>query len=353
MCMQFEKRANRFMGNSHENSKRRELEKIFESAKKKGKRYDCLVPVSGGFDSTYVLYVCKRVYDLKILALNFDNGFKSDFAEQNLEKSVSRLDVDYKVFKPDWDISKELYALFFRKTGEFCTPCNAGIWSSSYKIAKEMGIPLIVRGSSGKIEEQLPPSPYVYSWSTGYFRKVCKPEIPLELVQDYLYYSQSVLQSISRLVSRHISMLEGVRIISLPSFLDWDVKSILRTLETEMDWQHPPNKYRHVDCIMDPVRVFLTQKKLGFSAAAWYSTLVRNGKMTREEALRRTIYEEGIAAQEPPELKVWMEMLGLSNNDLEGFQRRSQSSFVPSKERLWKIAENMVQKMLTLGRLKA
>jgi len=330
-------------------ARRRELERIFDFTRKKGRRYDCLVPVSGGIDSTYVLYMCKRVYNLKVLALNFDNGFKSDFAEQNLKNAVSRLDVDYKVFRPDWDIAKKLYALFFRKTSEFCTPCNVGIWSTSYMIAKEMGIPLIVRGSSSKIEEQLPPSLHVYNWSAAYFRKVCQGEIPLELARDYLYFSQSLLQGIGRLISRHVSMLERVRIISLPNFVDWNFKSILETLETEMNWRHPPNRYRHVDCIMDPVRVFLIQKKLGFSAATWYSTLIRSGQMTREEALRRTIDEEQRAAQAPPELKVWMDMLDLSDEDFEGFLKRSQLPFIPFREKLQRVVEKTFGKILSFS----
>ena len=334
-------------------SKRRELERIFESSRKKGRRYDCLVPVSGGMDSTYVLYLCKRVYDLKVLAFNFDNGFESDFAKQNLKNAVSNLDVDYITFRPDWDIAKKLYALFFRKTGEFCTPCNVGIWSTSYRVAKEMGIPLIVRGSSGKIEEQFPPGSHVYSWSMAYFRKVIRGEIPFKLARDYLYFSEGLLQGIGRLISRHFSMLKGVRIISLPNFVDWNVKSILKTLKMETNWRHPPNKHRHVDCIMDPVRVFLTQKKLGFSAAAWYSTLIRSGQMTRGEALRRTIEEEQKAAEAPPELKVWMNMLDLSSEDFDGGQKRSQLPFIPFKERLQRIVENTFEKMLTFSRLEA
>ena len=334
-------------------SKRRELEKIFESSRKKGRRYDCLVPISGGMDSTYVLYVCKRVYDLKVLGFNFDNGFESEFARQNLKNAVSKLDVDYITFRPDWDVAKKLYSLFFRKTGEFCTPCNVGIWSTSYRTAKEMSIPLIVMGASGKIEEQFPPGSQVYSWSTTYFKKVIQGEIPFELARDYLCFSQGPLRGIGRLISRHFSILEGVRIISLPNFVEWNIKSILKTLETEMNWRHPPDKHRHVDCIMDPVRVFLTQKKLGFSAAAWYSTLIRSGQMSREEALHRTINEEQKAAQGPPELKVWMDMLDLLNEDLEGFQKRSQLPFIPFKEKLWEKVENTFEKMLTLSRLEA
>jgi len=352
VCVQFERQWGGFRERANVDARRRELENIFDSVRRKGRRYDCLVPLSGGFDSTYVLYVCKKVYNLKVLAFNFDNGFKSDFAEENLKNAVSSLDVDYKVFRPDWEIAKRLYALFFRKTGEFCTPCNIGIWSSSYITAKQMGIPLIVMGSSGKIESQLPPGCHVYSWSKAYFKEVCTGEMPLRLVRDYLHFPESLLENTARLISRRISVFDKARIIDLPSFVDWNVKSILEELETKMSWQHPQNRHHRIDCILEPVRVFLIQKRMGFSAAETYSTLIRNGQITREEALRRTIDEEREAAQEPPEMKVWMDRLDLSYEDLEGFQKRSQLPFIPFREKMRKTAEKTFRKMLIQNRLR-
>ncbi len=331
VCVRFERQWGGFREKANADARKRALEKIFDSARKKSRRYDCLVPLSGGFDSTYVLYVCKRVYNLKVLAFNFDNGFKSDFAKENLKNAVSSLDVDYKVFRPDWDIAKKLYALFFRKTGEFCTPCNIGIWSSSYITARQMGIPLIVAGSSGRIETHYPPGCHVYGWSKAYFKEVCKGEMPLRLVQDYLNFPEDLLEDVGQLISRRISVLDNtrwVRVISLPSFIDWNVKSILEKLETEISWKHPVDRHSRIDCILEPVRVFLIQKKLGFSAAERYSTLIRNGQMTREEGLRRTIDEEHEATQIPPEIRVLMDRLDLSQNDLEGFQERSQLPFL-------------------------
>jgi tRNA(Ile)-lysidine synthase TilS/MesJ len=61
-----------------------ELRQILAAASgRKGGQYDCLVPLSGGKDSTYVLYLCARVYGLKVLAMNFDNGFQSPLAREN------------------------------------------------------------------------------------------------------------------------------------------------------------------------------------------------------------------------------------------------------------------------------
>ncbi len=72
-----------------------ELNDIFNAFRNKGRKYDCLVPISGGLDSTYVLYVCKKIYDLRILAFNFNNGFQTNIAKQNIENAIKKLNVDY------------------------------------------------------------------------------------------------------------------------------------------------------------------------------------------------------------------------------------------------------------------
>ena len=345
VCKEFDKQWGRFKQKEYLESKRMELERIFDLFRKTGKRYDCLVPISGGMDSTYVLYVCKKVYNLRVLAFNFDNGFLSEFAKENLKSITAKLNVDFMSYGPDWKLARKLYALFFRKTGGFCTPCNVGISSTSYKIARDLGIPLIVKGSSRRIEEQFPKGAPEYHWSPFYFKEVIRGEIPFEDAMDYLHMPHNLTQRIGLWISRSVRFYR-IKTIFLPDYLEWNLKTILRTLESEVDWKRPPEKHRHFDCIMDPVATYLTQKKSGFSAAAIYSTLVRDGQMTREEALRRTLQEERMATQEPPELELWFRMLGLSRKDLDGFEKRSQLAYIPFKQRLLTTVENTAYRIL-------
>lgn len=341
VCKEFDKQWGKFKQKEYLKSKNMELERTFDLFRNRRRKYDCLVPISGGMDSTYVLYVCKKVYDLRVLAFNFDNGFQSEFAKENLKNITTSLDVDFMSHAPDWKIARKIYALFFRKTGEFCTPCNVGIWSTSYKIARDLGIPLIVKGTSGRIEEQFPKGTPDYYCSSFYFKEVIRGEIPFEDATDYLHMPHNLTQRIGQWISRIVPFY-GIKTISLPDYLEWNLKTILRTLESEVYWKRPLGKHRHIDCIMDPVATYLTQKKLGFSAASIYSTLVRDGQMDREEALRQTLREERMATQEPPELELWFRMLGISRKDLDGFEKRRARAlaYIPFKERLLKTVEN-------------
>jgi len=61
--------------NSRKEFKKKQFEQIVEKIKKLNSEYDCLIPLSGGKDSTYALYVCDKIYNMKCLCITFDNGF--------------------------------------------------------------------------------------------------------------------------------------------------------------------------------------------------------------------------------------------------------------------------------------
>ena len=302
-------------------SRDRVLNEIFDTVRNNDGKYDCLVPISGGLDSTYVLYMCKRVYDLRTLAFNFDNGFQTDVAKQNIENAIDRLDVDYISTSAPLEMAKRLHSLFFRKTGEFCTPCNMGIWSTSFKVARDHEIPLIVSGASNRISERLPRGGRIYSWSPSYFREVVRGEIPLEDVEMYLHVPENIHDCAVK-ESTDVDF-HNPRILHLPDFIDWNSMRILNILENELNWKKKGSRFHHIDCTMESVNDHLKQRRWGLSSAMYYSMLVKTGQMTRDEALKQTMLEEERNSGEPPELETWLELHGLSRENLDDFDKKS------------------------------
>jgi N-acetyl sugar amidotransferase len=331
VCHDFEARWGGF--GRKVSSRKKELEGILDSYRDKSGKYDCLVPLSGGLDSTYVLYVCQEVYGLRTLAFNFNNGFQSEIAKQNMENAVGKLDVDFVTLGPAWERARRLYALFFRKTGEFCTPCNVGIWSMSFKVARDYGISLVVSGSSDRISERLPRGSRIYRWSPSYFREVVRGEMPVEDVRDFLCLPGDFHDRMLRSASERFVPSGGVDVLPLYDYVDYDVGSMLKTVEGELGWRRDGGRFHHIDCVMESVNDYFKQRRWGFSAAAWYSMLVRIGQVSRGEALESTAKEEERNSHEPRELELWLKLLGLSREDLEGFEKRSQSLYFPLQER--------------------
>ncbi|NCC62266.1 MAG: ATPase, partial [Verrucomicrobiae bacterium] len=90
-CHAWNKRWGSFNFNRAEN----ELKKIFNIVKTKNRKYDCLLPYSGGRDSSYVLYLCKEKYGLNPLAVTFNNLFMSSYAKNNIFSMIEVLGVDH------------------------------------------------------------------------------------------------------------------------------------------------------------------------------------------------------------------------------------------------------------------
>ena len=76
-------------------------------------KYDCVVGVSGGRDSTFLLYYIKKILKLRPLAVHYDNGFDSDTSVSNILNICQKLDVDLETNVADWQTFKKITKSFF------------------------------------------------------------------------------------------------------------------------------------------------------------------------------------------------------------------------------------------------
>ena len=151
-CHQWDKKWKNF---DYEKAEQKLIE-ILKTAKNKRKKYDCLIPYSGGRDSSYVLYLIKQKYGLNPLAVTFNNGFLSDFAVENILNTVKVLNVNHILHTYEWGSLKKMYCSAMRAGGEFCSICANGINHIKISYQKKYGIPLIISGGSSRVDEQSP-----------------------------------------------------------------------------------------------------------------------------------------------------------------------------------------------------
>jgi 3'-phosphoadenosine 5'-phosphosulfate sulfotransferase (PAPS reductase)/FAD synthetase len=97
-CRDFESRYRNWETTRHERLTR--FEHFVQWARKQQKPYDALVPLSGGKDSTYVLYLATKKYGLRVLCYTFDNGFQTNIALENVKEAVERSGADHIIIKP-------------------------------------------------------------------------------------------------------------------------------------------------------------------------------------------------------------------------------------------------------------
>ena len=116
--------------------KKIELDKIIK--KFRGKYdYDCIIPFSGGKDSTFTLHYLVEEYNLKPLVVRFDHGFFRKNLEENVKKVSRKLGVDILTFTPNWKVVQKLMLQSLLEKGDFCWHCHTGIFSYPMWIAIE------------------------------------------------------------------------------------------------------------------------------------------------------------------------------------------------------------------------
>ena len=117
---------------------KKSLEKVFKKRidRVKGKyEYDCLLGISGGKDSSYVLFMLKNKYKLNVLTYTFNNNYLSKYARKNIENLVDEFGVDHFFYKPDWNFHKKVYQYMMKTQGIPCKGCSIGAYGTSFKFA--------------------------------------------------------------------------------------------------------------------------------------------------------------------------------------------------------------------------
>ncbi len=290
------------------------LKKIFNNAQKKNPQYDALVPLSGGKDSTYVLYLACKKYNLNVLTYTFDNGFISDFAKKNIETSTNNCSCDHIWVKPSQDLIDELYSITLKQSGEICGICGIGIERSMLKISEAYRIPLILMGHS-PTESNSFTSENIYDQERlkAIFKQ--NPGISKNMVKRFLIYPN--LNFISSFIYTKIGRFG--RKINVLYYIDLPTdKEIGNILKKEIGWTEPENSEytRHFDCLAEPFTNYIREKRFGVSRRLpQLCNMIRNNEISREKALE--IIDKDATNKLPENLEQLKNRLHFNGKDLD------------------------------------
>lgn len=291
-------------GNWHQKKKERSaaLDKILENAKKKNRLYDVCVPISGGKDSMYILYLLRQKYNLKCLAVTFDNGFLTNLARENIKNACEILGVDhiyYSISKPQL---MKLYRYFFLKTGFFCPVCMRGIYVAQMRAQTAFNIPLAVKGSSRRTEEHISPE-FFLPGDISFIENVLKGS-PLEKKAELLLIQSGLTRSLPT--------------IQLPDYIEWNYDEVFHTIKTKLNWKEDGDKTEHSDCLVAGVVDYARRRKYSVLVPEMlrFSKLVTCGQISKEEAIKK-LSEEKKEIHEPGNLDWFMDELRISKSEFE------------------------------------
>src|SRR3989344_4040012 len=127
----------------------RELRSILEEAKARaGRNYDCIVPISGGKDSTFQLHLLTKVYGMKPLAVTFSHNWWTETGWYNLQNALETFAVDHVAFTPSRSLINRLVRRSIEGIGDTNWHDHAGVGAFPLQVAVRWRIPLLVWGES-------------------------------------------------------------------------------------------------------------------------------------------------------------------------------------------------------------
>jgi len=253
------------------------LNTLLKKIKKSGrhKKYDCIVGVSGGRDSTYTLLTAVKL-GLRPLAVHFDNGWNSDISVSNIKKACEKLGVELLTIVADWEEFKELQLAFLRASvPDADIPTDYAIYSTLYHVANQEGIKYILNGHSFRTEGTSP-----ISWTYMdplYVKDVLKKHSKRKRINSFPHMTM-----VKFIYYVFIKRIKEVRILE---YINYKKREVDEILKKELDWQyygghHHENVYtKFFQSYILPVKFNIDKRKTELSA------LVRTGQMSRDEAL--------------------------------------------------------------------
>jgi hypothetical protein len=274
--------------------KEKEFEQLIEDYKGKGDKYDVIVPLTGGKDSTFVLYYLTKVLKgVRVLAYTWDNFLIRDAAWENIKRAIDVTGVDYKIGKWDYDKTIKAFRSTFFHTAKVCY-CTHYFHLCILPHAVKERIPLIITGySAGQRELDYSftmPDQEVQKDKYVLFENMFRTLLG-DSLQNYEEESaKEVIDHFFRDYEQHISSNQNIDfypvMVPLSSYINWmELDSLKETLTKHMNWKQAAKSISHTSCMIEPIKGYLENKKNLQEMSSELSNLIRAGFMTREQAL--------------------------------------------------------------------
>ena len=285
--------------------------------------YDCVIPVSGGKDSTYQAYFIKEVCGLNPLCVCFETTAVTELGQKNLD-NLSKRGIDLIHFKKNDVAYKKMVIEGFRRVGDEMWPNHLGIFTVPIRFAVNFKIPILIWGENPQLEYGSP-SGYVESpildrrWMEEYGGllgnriqdMIGVAGLTERDLTPYFYPSDEEIRSI------------GLRGLFLGHYFFWDAR---KQLEVVKDWgfsvktdgpvEGTYTNYENLDEKMHGLHDYLKFVKYGFGRATDHACIdIRNNRLTRQEAVSLVLKYDGKYPHQA--VQSFQEYTGLSKNEID------------------------------------
>ena len=299
--------------------------KIFEIAKNIKKnsnnKYDCLIGISGGVDSSYLAYFVKKELQLNPLVLHVDTGWNSLESTNNIEKIIDSLELDLQTIVIPWKEMRDLQLSFFKaQHPNLDIPQDHAIFGSLYKYAIKNNIKYILTGGNFSTECIREPLEWAYHASDvrhikdihNKFGEVKLHNFPLCDIFTYKIYYR---------------FFKGLKVIQPLNFIEYNKEKSMEFLKNKYGWIKYDHKH-YESRFTKFYEGYWFLKKFGYDKRkAHFSSLILTGQMKREDALNKLSKPPFDQKEIDKEFNFVCKKLNVSEDELASIMNENNKSF--------------------------
>ena len=298
---------------------KRKWELMVDDAKMAGKNkaYDCVVGVSGGTDSSYLLYILKSA-GLRPLAVNLDNGWSSEIAVANIQQMTRALGIDLETYVIDYEEIKDLMRCYMKAALPWIDfPTDIAIQSVLFKLANKIGVKYIFLGNDFRSEGKQP-TEWTYSDQK-------------QLLYVHKKFGTTKLDtfpmiSLSELV--YLGYLKGIKLFSVFNYIEYNKQDAQEFLIENYGWRYY-GEHHHENLFTKFAIGYWMYEKFGIDKRKiTYSAQIMSGKISRDEALARVSKPPYNSADIDQDLDYILNKLSFTRNEFTSIWESPNKGFL-------------------------
>lgn len=290
---------------------KKKIESFIRKIKKEGinKKYDCIIGLSGGVDSTYLAYLAKEEFGLKPLVVHLDNGWNSKIATKNINKVVKKLELDLFTYVINWEEFKDLQLAYLKASVlDIEALTDHAIKAALYKKANDEGIKYILSGVNLSTEGVIP---FSWRYNKGDSKNIISIHKKYGKLPIETFPMLTILQRIN------YQFFKGIREIEVLNYVDYNKKKVKQKIIDELGWEDYGSK--HGESVFTKFyQDYILPKKFGINKKrAHLSSLICSGQISREMALEEIENSIKDSGELKFEKEYVLRKLGLSREEFD------------------------------------
>jgi len=260
-----------------------ELREIVRKIKEhgRGREFDCIMGMSGGVDSSYMLHQVVTEFGLRPLVFHVDGGWNSDIAVSNIQVMVEKLGLDLYTEVINWDEMRDFQLAFFKSgVPHLDIPQDHAFIATLYHFAVKHNIKYILNGGNYSTECVRNPLEWLYYGTDMAQLRDIHRRFGTRPLNSYPF-SGILYHKV------YLRYLKGVQVVKPLNYVPYTKEAAIKVLSSRYGWR--PYAQKHFESRFTRFyEGYWLPTRFGFDTRrVQYSSLILTGQMTREEALKR------------------------------------------------------------------